>query len=267
VCRSPTQSWFGATKMPSTNDPGEAKASDVVHTDTGDASSSDKDDLSAPMIDQHIRRIGLFGGSFDPIHIGHLILAEEARFQLNLDRVYLVPAGEPPHKRDQRQAHVEHRVRMAQLATADADYIRVSRIDVDRPGPHYTADLIRLVRQRVGPQVEIYFLMGMDSLNDLPTWHEASWLVENCHLVAMCRHDVVVQWDYLRAKLPGIQEQVILVEMPEIGIASHILRQRYRTGQPIRYQVPRLVEQYIREQNLYRQEEQRDCAPMPAPAR
>jgi nicotinate-nucleotide adenylyltransferase len=226
-----------------------------VHEDVDQVEAENlKDGLSEPLGEQGIHRIGIFGGTFDPIHIGHLILAEEAWFQLKLDRVYLVPAGDPPHKREQRLAPVEHRIRMAQLATRDSDYIRVSRIDADRPGPHYTADMVRLVRQRVDAQVELYFLMGMDSLRDLPNWHEARWLVDNCHLVALSRHDVVIDWAYLNQALPGIQERVIILDMPELEIASNTIRQRFRMGQPVRYQVPRLVEEYMREHNLYRTE-------------
>jgi nicotinate-nucleotide adenylyltransferase len=198
------------------------------------------------------RRIGILGGTFDPIHIGHLILAEEAWFQLKLDRVYLVPAGDPPHKQDRRLTPVEHRLQMAQLATADSEYIRVSRIDADRPGPHYTADMVRLVQERVGPTVETYFLMGLDSLRDLPNWYEARWLVDNCKVVALSRHDVELDWDYLNRALPGVQERVIILDMPELEIASHIIQRRVRNGQPIRYQVPRLVECYISEHQLYR---------------
>jgi nicotinate-nucleotide adenylyltransferase len=213
-----------------------------------------QDGLSEPLVERGPRRIGIFGGTFDPIHIGHLILAEEAWFQLKLDRVYLVPAGDPPHKRELRLAPVEHRIRMAQLATRDSDYIRVSRVDADRPGPHYTADMVRLVRQRVDAQVELYFLMGMDSLRDLPNWHEARWLVNNCHLVALSRHDVIIDWDYLNQALPGIQDRVIILDMPELEIASNTIRKRFRLGEPVRYQVPRLVEEYMREHNLYRTE-------------
>ncbi len=212
---------------------------------------SREDRLSAPVQEPQRGRIGIFGGTFDPIHIGHLILAEEAWFQLKLDRVYLVPAGDPPHKRDRRLASVEHRIRMAQLATADSDYIRVSRIDADRPGPHYTADMVRLVRKRVGAQVEVYFLMGMDSLRDLPNWHEAQWLVNNCRLVALSRHDVHIDWPALEEALPGVRERVIILDMPELEIASNTIQRRVRSGQPIRYQVPRLVERYIREHGLY----------------
>ncbi|MFZ1756848.1 MAG: nicotinate-nucleotide adenylyltransferase [Caldilineaceae bacterium] len=212
---------------------------------------SREDGLSALTPERGSLRIGIFGGTFDPIHVGHLILAEEAWFQLKLDRVYLVPAGDPPHKQNRRLAGVEHRIRMAQLATADSEYIRVSRVDADRPGPHFTADMVRLVRQRVDSQVELYFLMGMDSLGDLPNWREAQWLVENCRLVALSRHDVEIDWESLNRLLPGIREKVIILDMPELEIASNIIQRRVRSGQPIRYQVPRLVERYIREHSLY----------------
>ena len=213
---------------------------------------SREDGLSALTPERGSLRIGIFGGTFDPIHIGHLILAEEAWFQLKLDRVYLVPAGEPPHKQNRHLAGVEHRIRMAQLATSDSDYIRVSRVDADRPGPHYTAEMVRIVRQRVDRQVELYFLMGMDSLGDLPNWSEAQWLVENCRLVALSRHDVEIDWQRLNRALPGVQEKVIILDIPELEIASHIIQQRVRSGQPIRYQVPLLVERYIREHGLYK---------------
>lgn len=196
-------------------------------------------------------RIGIFGGTFDPIHIGHLILAEEAWFQLNLDCIYVVPAGDPPHKQGIDLSPVEERLRMCELATADIDYIKVSRLDADRPGPHYTSDMVRILRKQVGPEVELYFLMGMDSLRDLPTWHEAAWLVENCILVALSRHDVTLDWAQLEAALPGVRGQVIILDMPELEIASNVLRARVRKGEPIRHQVPKVVEEYIYTHRLY----------------
>lgn len=199
----------------------------------------------------HRRRIGVFGGTFDPIHIGHLILAEEAWFQLKLDFVYLVPAGDPPHKRDRRLSPVEHRIRMAKLACQGIDYLHVSRIDADRPGPHYTADMVRLLKHRLGDETDLFFLMGMDSLRDLPTWHEATWLVHNCTLVALSRHDVALEWESLERSLPGIRQHVIILDMPELEIASHAIQMRVRNGQPIRHQVPKSVEEYIFGHELY----------------
>jgi len=200
----------------------------------------------------NLRRVGILGGTFDPIHIGHLILAEEAWFQLQLDRVYLTPAGDPPHKLGRQLAPVRDRLFMAELATADIDYIIVSSIDADRPGPHYTSDMVRLLQAEAGPNTELYFLMGMDSLRDLPTWHEAAWLVEHARLVALSRHDVKLNWDALEAALPGIRSRVIILDMPELEIASHVIQQRVRNGQPIRHMTPRSVEAYIQKHNLYR---------------
>jgi nicotinate-nucleotide adenylyltransferase len=201
--------------------------------------------------DRNRERIAIFGGTFDPIHIGHLILAEEAHFQLALDHVYLVPAGDPPHKQTRKLTPVANRIAMCELATADIEYISISRVDADRPGPHYTADMVRLVREEVGPDAKLFFLMGMDSLRDLPTWREAAWLVENCTLVALSRHDVTLDWAKLEAALPRIKERVIILDMPELEIASHQIQNRVRLGQPIRHQVPRLVEGYIHKYKLY----------------
>ena len=202
-------------------------------------------------IGQRKRRVGVFGGTFDPIHIGHLILAEEAWFQLQLDRVYLAPAGDPPHKQGRRMAPVEDRIRMAELASAEEAYVFVSRIDADRPGPHYTVDMVQLLQAQEGPDTEIYFLMGMDSLRDLPTWHNPRWLVEHTRLVALSRHDVELDWDQLEVRLPGVHNRVIILDMPELEIASHVIQQRVRNGQPIRHMVPRAVEAYIRKHGLY----------------
>ena len=197
------------------------------------------------------KRIGVFGGTFDPIHIGHLILAEEARHQLQLDQVVLAPAGDPPHKPDSPISPLHHRLAMCRLAIADDSEICISLIDAERPGPHYTSDMLRLLRERVGAETQLYFLMGLDSLRDLPTWHEPEWLVGNCRLVALRRHDVEIDWASLEAELPGVRERVIVMEMPELEIASSSLRERVQAGLPIRYQVPRAVERYIREMGLY----------------
>ena len=140
---------------------------------------------------------------------------------------------------------------MCRLAVADDNEISISLIDAERPGPHYTSDMLRLFRERIGAEVQLFFLMGLDSLRDLPTWHEPEWLVRNCRLVALSRHDVEIDWAGLEARLPGVRERIIVLDMPELEIASSDLRDRVRAGQPIRYQVPHEVERYIREQGLY----------------
>ncbi len=198
-----------------------------------------------------LRRVGILGGTFDPPHMGHLILAEEARDQLALDRVIFVPAGDPPHKRDRRLSPVRHRVTMVSLAIADNPAFYLSRVDVDRPGPHYTVDMVRLLREQYPPPVELYFLMGFDSLADLPNWHQAAELIAMCQLVALTRFNVRIDWHYLEKQLPGIRQRVRILDMPELELASHVIQQRVREGRTIRYQVPPAVEAYIYKHNLY----------------
>lgn len=196
-------------------------------------------------------RLGILGGTFDPIHIGHLILAEEAWHQLGLDKVLLAPAADPPHKRDQGKSPAEHRVRMVELAIADNPHLALSRVDVDRPGPHYTLDMVQLLLKQHGPGVELYFLMGLDSLVDLPTWHRPLDLMQQCHLVAFSRPDADFDWTTLEAALPGISSRVVLLPMPLLQISGSDLRTRVQQGRPLRYQVLPQVEQYIHEQQLY----------------
>ena len=197
-------------------------------------------------------RVGILGGTFDPVHIGHLILAEEAWARLGLSKVLFVPAGDPPHKRGQPLSPVHHRVRMLELAIADNPHFALSRVDCDRPGPHYTLDMVRLLQAQLGPRAELYFLMGFDSLIDFPTWHQPQELLAICRLVALTRYGYALDWDKLEAALPGLRQRVTLLPMPELEIASHIIQQRVREGWPIRYQVPAAVEEYIHQHRLYR---------------
>ena len=209
----------------------------------------------------NVRRVGILGGTFDPPHMGHLILAEEARDQLQLDMVLFVPAGDPPHKRGRRLTPVEHRLAMVSLAIADNPAFFLSRVDADRPGPHYTVDMVRIIRDQFPPDVELYFLMGFDSLADLPNWHKPEELVAMCHLVALTRFDVKLDWDYLESRLPGIRQRVSILDMPELELASHVIQARVRAGRTIRYQVPPPVEAYIYKHHLYVAE------PVPLPQR
>jgi nicotinate-nucleotide adenylyltransferase len=197
-------------------------------------------------------RVGVLGGSFDPIHIGHLILAEEAREQLGLSCVYFVPAGEPPHKRDRRLTPVEDRVQMTRLAIAGNSGFELSRADADRPGPHYTVDLVHILKAQLPAAAELYFLMGFDSLADLPKWYRPAELLAACRLVALTRPNIALDWAALDARLPGIRDRVTLLDMPELEIASNDLRARIRAGRSIRYFVPDPVCAYIYDKGLYR---------------
>ena len=196
-------------------------------------------------------RVGILGGSFDPVHIGHLILAEEARDQLDLSIIYFVPAGDPPHKRDRRLAPVDDRLRMVELAVADNACFYPSRVDADRPGPHYTIDMVHILQGQLPPGSELFFLMGFDSLVDLPKWHEPAKLIAACHLVALTRHDIELDWGPLEAALPGIHERVTILDMPELEIASHQIQERVRSGRSIRYLVPDAAREYIAARGLY----------------
>lgn len=210
---------------------------------------------------RRVRRVGILGGTFDPPHMGHLILAEEARDQLHLDVVLFVPAGDPPHKRGRPLTPVEHRLTMVSLAIANNEAFYLSRVDADRPGPHYTVDMVRIIRDQYPPDVNLYFLMGFDSLADLPNWYHPEELVAMCQLVALTRFDVTLDWDYLQSCLPGIRERVCLLDMPELELASHVIQARVRARRTIRYQVPPAVEAYIYKHRLYLPEEARKPAP------
>ena len=197
-------------------------------------------------------RVGLLGGTFDPVHYGHLILAEEARRAISLDRVLFVPAGEPPHKLDEPHTAAAHRLRMLELAIEDNSAFGISRVDLDRPGPHYSVDMLRLVRDELGPGAELFFLMGLDSLMNILTWHQPARLLEQCRLVVAGRPGYSFDLSDLTSQLPHLEERLHFISMPLIEIAGVDLRQRIRDGRSIRYQVPEAVRHYIEEQQLYR---------------
>ncbi len=197
-------------------------------------------------------RVGVMGGTFDPPHIGHLVAAEEARVRLRLERVYFVPAGTPPHKMDEPVTPVEHRLEMVTRAVASNPYFVISRVDVDRPGPSYTVDTLTLLRQELGAEVELYFIMGMDSLADLPNWHEPQRIIELCRLAVVDRPGYDADIGSLERILPGLSRRVEFVPMPQLEISSTELAERVRQGLPIRYQVPPAVEEYIHAHRLYR---------------
>lgn len=197
------------------------------------------------------RRIGVFGGTFDPIHIGHLVAAEEVRFEYNLSRVVFVPAGSPPHKQGLEITPPEHRLAMVELALQDNPHFTVSTIDVDRPGPSYTVDMLTLLHQQWGTETDIYFMMGRDSLADLPKWHEPQRLLDLAYLVCVDRPRYEVDMDALEKAIPGITARLVFVSIPGIAFSSSDIQRRVRSGRPIKYQLPEAVEAYIYAQNLY----------------
>ncbi len=196
-------------------------------------------------------RIGVYGGTFDPVHLGHLILASELRHALALDRVLFVPAGRPPHKTGQAIGDETHRLTMLRLALADNPAFALSTVDLDRAGTSYTADLLHVLSGTLAP-AKLFFLMGEDSLRDLPTWHQPTHIAALAELGVARRPGVDVDLEAVLREVPSARGRVHLVPMPPIGIASHDLRRRVRAGEPIRYLVPEEVEAYIAEHGLYR---------------
>lgn len=198
-------------------------------------------------------RLGVIGGTFDPIHYGHLFAAEATRAHLALEAVLFVPAGVPPHKAGSRVSPPEFRLDMLRLAIASNPCFAISTVDLDRPGPHYTVDMIALLRAGRGLSADdCYFIMGCDSLRDLPTWYEPARLVESCRLAVVQRPGYSVRLEELEKILPGVSSRVDLVSIPLLDISSHELQRRVREGLPIRYLLPEPVEQYIYERGLYR---------------
>jgi nicotinate-nucleotide adenylyltransferase len=197
-------------------------------------------------------RLGILGGTFDPIHVGHLVAAEESRVTLRLDRVLFAPAGDPPHKQKHPITPIRHRLEMLRLAIADNPGFAVNTVDVDRPGPHYTVDTIRLLREETGASAdETFFIMGADSLVGLLTWHQPDRLIELCKLAVVTRPGYRTDLGELEARQPGLNERLSWVDMPEIGVASSDVQRRVREGRSIRYQVPAMVERYIINHRLY----------------
>lgn len=197
-------------------------------------------------------RIGILGGTFDPIHFGHLLAAEETRSGLHLDRVLFAPAEDPPHKRGHPILPVAHRLRMVNLAIADNAAFVTCTIDIDRPGPHYTVDTIRLIRKEWETnEDETFFIMGADSLAHLLTWHQPAQLVKLCRLAVVARPGYSANMSELEAALPGIGSRLDWVEMPVLGISSSDLQRRVREGRSIRYQVPAAVAEYVARHKLY----------------
>lgn len=196
-------------------------------------------------------RVGVLGGTFDPIHYGHLVIAEEARVSLQLSLVIFVPAKNPPHKLAQPHSDAAHRLRMVELAIASNPSFQASDIELSRPGPSYTADTLALLKEQLGPEAELYFIMGMDSLAHILTWHRPARVLALAHLAVARRAGFGADMEALESALPGISARTHLLDAPEIGIASSDLRRRVQEGLPIRYQVPDSVEEYIRRHGLY----------------
>jgi nicotinate-nucleotide adenylyltransferase len=199
------------------------------------------------------RRIGIMGGSFDPIHVAHLIIAESVLEALSLDLVLFVPAGSQPLKRDKCVLPAEHRVAMVELAIAGNPHFALSRVDVDRPGPSYTVDTVAALRQEWrGPGVEMWFIVGADSLSTFPRWRDPSGILAHVRLVVVRRPGVEPDMLTLSAALPQLQERLDWIDAPLIDVSGTDIRRRVAAGLSIRYRVPDTVRDYIEANGLYK---------------
>jgi len=202
-------------------------------------------------------KTGILGGTFDPIHNGHLGVAEAVRNSLGLNKVLFVPAGEPPHKRGQRIAPAAHRAQMVTLALNDYPYFELSRVDLERPGPHYSVDM--LTRLRADYQLSAdncFFIIGADSLMNLPTWHSSRQLLELCRLAVAHRPGYQPDLSNLRAQLPRLPQRIVWIELPGIPISATVLRAAVARGESIDALTPPAVAKYIRQMGLYKENEQ-----------
>jgi len=197
-----------------------------------------------------LTRLGILGGTFDPVHHAHLVAAQEAFYQLNLDQVLFVPAGTPPHKPSRPVTAARHRLRMVELAIGDRPCFGLSHVDIERPGPHYSADTLRLLHDE-WPAATLFFIVGADALAEMLTWYQPQRIVELAELVVVQRPGIQPDLDRLEAALPGLRARLHPVEMPLLDISSTDLRQRVREGRPIAYLAPPEVEDYIVEHELY----------------
>lgn len=202
------------------------------------------------------QRWGVMGGTFDPIHHGHLLAAEEARWQFELDRVLFVPSGRPWQKAAVTAA--EERYLMTVIATASNPSFAVSRIEIDHPGPSYTVETLHALRATLGESVELFFITGADAVAQILTWRSPQEVLGLAQLIAATRPGYDAH--HLIEQMPQARSRVHLMEIPALAISSTDIRERVRRGAPIRYLLPGAVARYIEKQELYRHARAPDAA-------
>jgi nicotinate-nucleotide adenylyltransferase len=201
---------------------------------------------------QRARKIGLMGGTFDPIHFGHLFIAEAARIACNLEEVIFFPNGTPAHAEGKvAQLDGEIRLELLEIAIASNRYFRASRVELERPGKSFAFDTILEFQSQMGPQTELFFIVGADSMLDILTWHRGAELFEMCRFVAASRPGFDLETAKKRLTQRQ-QERTTWLEVPGLHIASRDLRQRVKEGLPVRYLIPDGVEKRIGELRLYK---------------
>lgn len=204
------------------------------------------------LIEDNIDRLGIMGGTFDPIHNGHLVTAEAAAYQYELDKVIFVPSANPPHKTEQKITDAEDRYIMTILATMNNPKFGVSRLEIDRGGLSYTIDTVRTFKEMLD-KVDLYFITGADAILEIFTWKKAEQLLQECKFIAATRPG------YSLSKLQeGVyeefKEKIFQLKIPGLAISSTDIRNRVKIGRPIKYQLPNAVEAYIKKRKLYKEE-------------
>ena len=196
--------------------------------------------------------IGVLGGTFDPIHTGHLIIAEQARELLDLGKIIFIPAGQPWLKKKQDITPFKHRAAMVRRAIEDNPSFEICTIEGETSGPSYSVDTIGKLRRELGGQNPIFFILGYDSLAEMFLWHQPEKLVQLCHLVAIPRQGAnLPSLESMETKVVGVKGKVILLDIPVINISSSQIRHKVSRGLSVRYQVPDAVDSYIKEHQLY----------------
>jgi len=197
------------------------------------------------------KRVGLFGGSFNPVHQGHLIVAEFATVTFELDLVLFAPVAHPPHRDGKDLLAIEHRLAMIQLAIADNDRFQLTLVDVERPGPHYSADAIQIIEEQY-PNCQLHFVMGGDSFKDFPQWDRPEVIAEHCRLAVMRRPSSHPVYPHMHDDvMPDLHHRVDMIEAPPIGISATRIREQIRTHKSVRYLLPDSVLAYIADNKLY----------------
>ena len=197
-------------------------------------------------------RVGILGGTFDPVHLGHLIVGEEARGRLELERVVFIPTGQPWLKEQQPATAGKHRLQMLELALASNPKFDVASVEVDRPGPTYTVDTLEDLHQELGSEVELYFIIGMDALEQFRQWQRPERMLELCKLAVVNRPGYQrVDVNEMVREYPQVGPGLTLLNVPRVEISSTDIRRRVAEGKSIRYLVPEVVQEYIQEHGLY----------------
>lgn len=199
-------------------------------------------------------KIGIMGGTFDPIHLGHLAMAESAREFFELDKILFIPSANPPHKVEQDVTPAVHRVMMTFLATKSNEKFEVSQAEILRGGISYTIDTMKELHEKFGEETELFFIIGADSLKDLPTWHKARELVKKCHFIAAGRPGTEINFSELEEFFGEINfnRHIHKLVTPGLEISSTDIRERVKAGHSIKYLVPEVVEEYILKEQLYK---------------